>query len=272
MVIDRETTKKVQEKELYILKEIDRVCRLLKINYCVCGGTLLGAVRHGGFIPWDDDIDIIMPRKDFVRFNQEFQKYSGEEFFLQSKKTDPYYFANFTKIRLNGTIYGNERDKKLKHMGVWVDVFPADIGDAKHKDLLKKHKRISDLFTAYYANRLLSSNQRTIKWKVILILLRPWFARYLEKKAEQYFQKRLEHYDENQDLLFCETCSTYPFERVVFPYDKCYPFHEIQFSDLQTFSPHDEDFYLQTVYGNYMELPPIDQRVTVHDITIIDLD
>ena len=97
----KETTvlQSLQKVEIEILDEIDRICRMNNINYCLVGGTLLGAVRHGGFIPWDDDVDVAMPRNDYERFMDVCKSELSDDFYLHSIKTDKTYWYPFIKIR-----------------------------------------------------------------------------------------------------------------------------------------------------------------------------
>ena len=262
--------KKVQDRELQILKEIDRICRLRHIRYCLCAGTLLGAVRHGGFIPWDDDIDIIMPRKDYERFAKEFMKYASDEYYLHTNKCDKKYSCLFYKVRLNGTKYGNERDKKLKHMGVWIDVFPLDFSNLSKFKFLKLIKRRNEVFTAYYANLLLDRKKRTNKWKIITLLPKS-FVKAIDILSMSILLKILSPQDIKSSEYCCETFSTYNTNKVLYKSKEIMPFHPIKFCNLETFAPRNEKYYLRTMYGDYMKLPPKEKRVTNHDITIIKL-
>ena len=129
--------KDLQNVELEILLEVDRICKKHGVKYFLVSGTLLGAVRHKGFIPWDDDIDICMPVSDYRKFCKIAQEELGENFFFQSYETD-FYDRWFAKIRKNNTtciekVYENSR----LHQGVWIDIFPL-IGVKNNEEWLKK--------------------------------------------------------------------------------------------------------------------------------------
>lgn len=125
-----EINKKLRELqlcELEVLKEFVRVCEQLGLRYYLVGGTLLGAVRHGGFIPWDDDIDVAMPREDYDRFAVLAPPLLGQEYFCQDNKMDGEYYLSYAKIRKKGTFVYEERFKDSRfEKGVFIDIFPLD--------------------------------------------------------------------------------------------------------------------------------------------------
>lgn len=119
--------RELQMAELEILDEFVRLCRIHDLRYYLVGGTLLGAVRHQGFIPWDDDIDVAMPREDYDVFAEVVSKELGPQYFYQSPDTDPHYFLSYAKIRKNETEIYEERFRNAKfHKGIFIDIFPLD--------------------------------------------------------------------------------------------------------------------------------------------------
>lgn len=119
--------RQLQLAELEILNEFVRVCEKEGLRYYLVGGTLLGAVRHQGFIPWDDDVDVAMPREDYDRFARIAEKELAPQYFYQSPDTDPHYFLTYAKIRKNGTEIYEERFKNARfHKGIFIDIFPLD--------------------------------------------------------------------------------------------------------------------------------------------------
>ena len=118
--------RKLQNTELSILCELDDVCRKHNLTYYVVGGTLIGAARTGGFIPWDDDIDVSMPRKDFDRLISLKDEF-GSDYFLQTHKTEKECTFFFAKLRKNGTYFGEEKFEHTGiHKGIFIDIFPLD--------------------------------------------------------------------------------------------------------------------------------------------------
>ena len=127
MEISPEILQKLKDKEFKNLLEFDRVCKQLGINYTLSSGTLLGAVRHGGFIPWDDDIDVAMLREDYNKFIAEGQQLLPEHLFIQTYETDKNYPLNFSKIRDVSTVLIEycTRNLQMKN-GAYIDIFPID--------------------------------------------------------------------------------------------------------------------------------------------------
>lgn len=128
IVLTQEELKQLQRIELEMLIEFDRICRKCGISYSLDGGTLLGAVRHKGFIPWDDDIDVIMLRKEYQKFRKACEtELDIERFFLQDYKTDPAYRWGYAKLRRNGTSFVREGQEHIRqHDGVFIDIMVAD--------------------------------------------------------------------------------------------------------------------------------------------------
>lgn len=119
--------RRLQLAELEILDAFVRVCEKFGLRYYLVGGSLLGAVRHQGFIPWDDDIDVAMPREDYDRFADVAALELGPRYFYQCPETDPHYFLTYAKVRKNGTEVYEERFKNARfHKGIFIDIFPLD--------------------------------------------------------------------------------------------------------------------------------------------------
>lgn len=119
--------KEVQKALLKILIELDRICRRYQIRYSLEGGTLLGAIKYKGFVPWDDDIDIIMERKEYERFIKICQTELKVQFFLQNNRTVKHFPLNYSKLHMKGTLYIQESTGHLNiHQGLFIDIFPVD--------------------------------------------------------------------------------------------------------------------------------------------------
>lgn len=121
-----EDVKLIQKVLLSIMDDIDTVCRKYKLTYFLCGGSALGAVRHNGFIPWDDDIDIAMPRKDYDRLGKLMLKEYPQKYWIQDVRTDKKYDINSIKIRRKGTKCVELLDADLQKSGVFIDVYSLE--------------------------------------------------------------------------------------------------------------------------------------------------
>lgn len=128
MKVDKATHQQHQQMLLVILRELDRVCALLNIRYMLFAGTMLGAVRHSGFIPWDDDLDVVMTREDYDRFLQEADQYLDREQFFLQKEFSEHWPMFFSKLRKNNTACIEKwipKDTQV-HQGIYIDIFPCD--------------------------------------------------------------------------------------------------------------------------------------------------
>ena len=127
MVLSTEQLNELKKSELEIFKSFLTVCEKLNVKYYLVEGTLLGAVRHKGFIPWDDDIDVGMLREDYELFIEKATEFLPENLFLQTYITDTEYSHGFAKIRNSQTTFieSNVRDCKINH-GIYIDIFPLD--------------------------------------------------------------------------------------------------------------------------------------------------
>ncbi|MEG0570778.1 MAG: LicD family protein [Oscillospiraceae bacterium] len=244
---------------LRILKKVHEICTANNLTYFLSDGTLLGAVRHGGFIPWDDDLDIVMPREDYRRFTLIAQKELGDDFFLQTTKTDPDYKSWFIpmKVRDNNSTY-IEKYGRSYHQGVYIDVFPIDIFTGKKQ--LKRKKIISLLSIIkgpiatfkpasvhYWARLLFQCLLRFIPNKLII--------RYI-KKAQRENDEIVKNNPDLKDYV-------YGFETpwsIRLNHEEIYPLKLVKFENLEAFAPNDTHSLLKKQYGDYMQIPPESER------------
>lgn len=254
----------LQSCELKILLEIDRICKENQIRFFLCAGTLLGAIRHRGFIPWDDDVDIMMPAEDYWRFLEIAPKALGKDFFLQSTDTDLWYRA-FSKVRMNHTtMIETCYENVCFHQGVWVDVFPIVSINNNQKDIDKFNKMIiwTDLLVqdAFYRKaEHLPLKLRLIK--MIPLSLRRSLCKTIRKK----------HIKTDESLPSCAYYWGFPIRA-----EKCLPqlFQEeiqVPFEGYMLPVPKEYDKLLTVDYGDYMTPPPEDKRNSGHFIRILDL-
>ena len=228
-----------QLRMLEILKEIDRICQKHRIDYWLSSGTLLGAVRHGGFIPWDDDLDIEMERKDYLRLLQLLPEELNDAYLLQTHGTDPGFIA---KIRDKySAITEHEEDINYRYKGIFIDIFQMEVTSyplvrfaaALHRRLVYKYNRVP------YAGNGFRKFQMQINYTLLTQLLYPC----LRTAARIGRNKEVMHHTYG-------TCFLTPRYK-----SDIYPLSKLQFEDQQFPVPGNTHAYLTKMFGDYMRLP-----------------
>lgn len=260
--------KKLQMIEFEILQELDRVCKKHKITYHLFGGTLIGAVRHKGFIPWDDDIDICMRREDYNRFIDVCRKELNDSYFLQNYKTDPNFFHSFVRIRKNGTVVMQRQYKDIDmHHGVFIDVFPYDnIPDsAKAKKMQYTLMRVNRIIKNFKIKK--KGNKRNIKGAMkdlVSLTVKPIPVR-LFNSFETYLATYYNKKDTRTSTLMVEAIQI-NHKRCATKNDKFYETKEYAFEGQMFVGPRHYDEILTNMYGDYMALPKESDRQPHHNI------
>lgn len=263
---------KLQKIQLMILKDVDKVCKENGIKYYLVGGTLLGAVRHKGFIPWDDDLDIAMYREDYVKFKALMSEFDSEKYFIQNFDTDNNYIRYITKVRLNGTKQVERQvDSTEIHHGIYIDVFPLDRVDKKNGVDLKLRGKLLKylyLFKVAYINNP-KSNDRKIK-KIIkkyLQLLSKLIPPRLINNMYDYLCTKTNKKNCKYTTSFA---SGYGWKKQLFPNEYYGDGLFLEFEGNFFRVPERYDLILESLFGNYMELPPVSRRNSGHDLVEID--
>lgn len=255
--ISLDETRKIQ---LEILDRVVAFCDAHHINYFLCGGTLLGAIRHQGYIPWDDDIDLMMPRPDYVKFIEHFKIDGLKLYTFQAIKN---YFNPFVKISDTNTVLV-ENGSYHYEIGINIDIFPIDGLPGDKQEAIKHVKKVSIYKNALIFKRI---NQREGRKaykealaKLIRFLLTPIPNHFLVSKITELAQKHPFHSSGHAGIVVWgygvkEICSRDVFEKNT----------RVLFEQKLYNAPLKYQEYLSTVYGNYMELPPIEKRGTHHE-------
>lgn len=256
---DIEEIKKIQ---LEILKYVDQFCSQNNIKYALGYGTLIGAVRHKGFIPWDDDIDIIMRRNDYNRFIELFSKETGRyKVWSHNLQTDyPIPYAKVTDektLKLEGTNYYVER-------GVDIDVFPLDDLPNDEKTVDKVFKKLRILSAIYILKQIKYSAKRKWYKNLLLCLGRIAFFWYPMKKLVADISNNAQFYNGCLGDKCAQLVDFSTGIKEIMPRSYTDSFVEMQFEDCCFPVPIEYDAYLRGIYGNYMELPPKDKQITHH--------
>lgn len=266
--MNEEKIVKLRQAQLMIAKEIKRICEKYDINYFLDSGSMLGAVRHNGFIPWDDDIDIGMCCDDYAKFIAVAPTELDDRFFLDNYETNKNNPLVFSKVRLKGTKYIEEiGNKDLVHNEIFVDVFPYYyISD----NMIER--KLEGIQMAFLAQAIMSKSGYKV-WKGKGIKKRLKFlptdiagmvctTRFLRGRIDQLYSRH-----SNTKMLGIQAGSCYSYwffpERVLRKTIK-HIFEGEMFN-----IPEEYDRFLKVAYGDYMKLPPENERVT-HEIEYLD--
>ena len=255
-------TKELREVQISILVAVDKFCRENNIRYSLACGTLLGAVRHGGYIPWDDDIDIYMPRADYEKFEQLFPRHYEKRYELGSLKRDDSWCLPFGKIYDNRTTVVEKRSK-AKTPGVNIDVFPIDeVPDDKEEFQLYNRKRKSLILDLRHS-QMRFSKLNTFKKNCGVLVYSAKFLFKSPRRIAERCDKYAQIYNGRGCHLLFETSMGMtvkePFEKELFD-----DITDITFENQLFLGFKNYDSYLTHTFGDYMKLPPMEKRVSEH--------
>lgn len=254
----------MQLLELDMLVEFDRVCRENNIKYCIACGTLLGAVRHKGYIPWDDDADIVMLRQDYEKFRKISNKLNSDICYFQDHYNDPDYLWEYGKLRRVGTSYVRAGQEHMKgKTGVFVDIFPLD-------DIPKNTiGQVLNDFLCFFLRKVLYARVGAVNStgidKFIYKCLNNISVNWVYKRVESIAGRSSNTNDNRVRLLlftsFGKLYKKNPIkERYGMPKKWFLERAEYEFEGHKFYGIKDYDSFLKYMYGNYMELPPVDKR------------
>ncbi len=261
--MNTEELKTLQQTELNILIAFDEYSKKHNLKYYLIGGALLGAARYKGFIPWDDDIDVAMPREDYEKLKQLWQKDSIKGYFLQHEKSDPNFARCIMKLRKDGTQIVEKSSANVKmHQGIYIDIFPIDfIEDNNFKKINKRAKQIRRLMTlrtikSGYVGRY----QRTKNLIRMLLFAVP--VSIIDKKLYSLCTKE----NSSQTKYAILYLHNYNWQKQLHKKEVFGEGAEIDFEGLKFNAPAETDVFLKNVFGeNYMEEPPKEKQKTPHN-------
>lgn len=260
--LNDEQLKKLQHELLDLLIELDRICKKHNIPYFLYAGTLLGAVRHKGFIPWDDDIDVAMLRKDYERFkklvNEELDK---EKYFFQSQETDLHYNWVFARLRKNNTVYNRAGQEHLNyHKGLFIDIFPLDnLSENKIKQKLTVYMCVV-CKKALWAPVGVIYGKNTLHRAVFKFL--NFFPRKMFISIYEFFAIK---FNKKETSIII----SHNVHGTIYEKDWYKNIVELEFEGYRFKAPENYHQILEASYGDYMELPPENEREGHHYVSYI---
>ena len=242
--------------QLDILQKVADYCEKNNITYYLAYGTLIGAIRHKGYIPWDDDIDIAMPRPDYERFIRSFNN-ENSQIKVVSMHNNLYYGNSFAKVHDTRTVI-NETQYKRDVFGVYIDVFPLD--GVKNKYQIKKIRLLNKFLhtkKANYSQRKLSKKIINFFGKIVLL---PFSVHDILNRIDKMSQK----YPYGSTPYVGGICDTVVGERAMIDIDVFKDTRKHIFENRSYNIPIGYDKWLRRIYGDYMQLPPLEKRRTHH--------
>ena len=261
------SVRKIREIQMTIMDYVDEFCSQNKIQYFLVGGTLIGAVRHNGYIPWDDDIDIMMYRDEYEKFITLFNA-SQNKYYAYSLQDEGYHYP-FCKICNKNTVLIEDNIKVHDiEMGVFIDLFPLDKlpEDADQKRLLDElHSLDKKMYGKAF--RLEKLNNKSFKQKCLILLYRLCGIGISKKEIafkQDLISRRYEKSDTDQYGLITSAIRK-RIPTVLRNENK--PVEHV-FENRKYKIPSQYDRYLSECFGNYMELPPEGKRVSNHSFTV----
>ena len=257
----------IRAVELEILDEFHRVCEENHLRYSLAYGTLIGAVRHQGFIPWDDDIDLMMPREDYEELLRIWDHAADKKYLLRNKRNEPGYTQNITKIRKDHTAFVQSRAEMCApyHTGIFIDIFPGD--RVAPKGIRRSLQYVSCMINLLFSRGYKSKSGGVTGLLEGLMLKLPERFRYrVYLKTERSIAR---YQNTNREIFFPCTLKD---SKLYYPADLFDSFEKMDFCGRKYNAVSDYDTALRTEYGDYMQLPPEEERVWTHHPLVVDLE
>lgn len=242
-----------------ILKDFSEICEKNNLTFFLIAGTLLGAVRHKGIIPWDADIDVGMPREDYEKLIAICKKEQPDGYFLQEGRTYAKYWHIFAKFRKNNTYKFEKNPPRCylakEHRGVNIDVFPFDF--VSSKNILK---RIQFFLQEHIRHLLARKRGYRFDGKLFPSVVKNIITFILPFKFFHWFSRFIMTLKDNEKKYYISWAGIYGYEKETHLYKDIFPLNQLEFEEKCYCVPCNWDAYLKKMYGNYMELPPIRSR------------
>ena len=257
----------LQKTELDLFLCFAEICKKLDLNYFLVAGSALGAKRHGGFIPWDDDMDVGMYREDYDKFMELVPEMLPENIFLQNYKTDPKYPNVFAKLRNSNTTYIEKTSKNLDiNHGIYIDIFPLDgcpekPFEVKKLNFIKKIYRLK-LFSAFEL-------PKSPRGRAVLSLLRLFGCHKRTGKTVAKYEKFISKYSVKESNIICNHGNWYG-EKDYIPKEFYGQGKDIEFEGVKARVPEKCEEYLAALYGDWQTPPPPEKQIGHHFYEVCD--
>ena len=269
--MEKELLRKVQMTQLEIPKELKRVCDENNIRYFLNWGSYLGAVRHKGFIPWDDDMDFGMLREDYEKFRRIVTQKLDPAYCFQDWYIDENYALPYGKIRKRNTLFVEAKSPRLEENGVYIDVFPMDYAPQPQKERNAMNQKLLHLFRLKLMKCGYTpwmEEDRVVWKKWIGYLFYRFAALFISQRAIRDKFDGLIQSVPKSDVLYDQQARSYG----VYLDEKWYrDLAEYSFEDTTFVGGKEYDEILTRMYGDYMQPPPENQRENRHQIMELDL-
>ena len=264
---DTETLKHLQQVELMILKDFVDTSEANNIRYFGFGGTAIGALRHKGFIPWDDDIDVCLPAEDFNKLLDIYDKEWSEKYSIMNTERDINYPFPTTRIMLKGTQFCEEALAPLPlDLGIFLDVYCFDNVSDDEKEYQKQ------AFDAWFWShmRILVDVPRPviladgIKGKLLkaAVTMGRGVCKLLHLSTQKMYEREQEARNRFAHVKTKRIAYLHDTDRFVntYPVDEVFPVDKLDFDGIQVAFPNQNDKFLRMLYGDYMQMPPVEKR------------
>lgn len=255
----------LQKIQLSMLKDFDAVCQKHRISYQLFSGTALGAVRHKGFIPWDDDIDVVMLREDYERFFDSASKELDSNKYYVQREFSEHWPMFFSKLRLNGTTYiekYHSHDARI-HQGIYIDIFPCDnLSDSR---LMQKFQ--------YIASKIVIAKSLYARGYETNSTVKKCFMQFCRILPTEPFKRLCIRRNDSSSLkVHTFFGGGKKFERSIFFREWFEQSVKMRFEDSEFPVSAHYDEMLRVMYGDYMVMPTLEQRVCKRHAAIVDIN
>ncbi|MBQ2688320.1 MAG: LicD family protein [Clostridia bacterium] len=270
--LDEKALRDLQLAELDGLNFFDEFCRNHGLTYYLCGGCLIGALRNKGFVPWDDDIDVLMPRPDYEQFLKLYKKEKPSERFVLLDADKNMTYGNIFAVIADTEhtlIKEYQQDMDMPH-GIPLDIFPID-GLASGK-LSRYIQYMWTMVYSLFRSGIVPKNQGGLLSFGSKVLLSVFRGKGLRYKIWKFAEKRMSRYSFETSENVAELCAGFYFMKKVYPREIYDGICEVEFEGRKYLAMKNYDQYLKIPFGNYMELPPEEKRVAHHDIIDLKLN